>query len=194
MGYPDRLLPKPKDVKILKLPLEHVLVRWTEPGIQVFNNDGELNPAALSEKFFFGYSTNKIPPSNIDDTTIRILNNDLLEYWNEGEDAMVPKDDEFEYVNDRGYLLFSIGDIHNFTATYPYPQKREIVKLHFRLNVSHKPLHCNYPHFEFTILDNDLKEIEQGGGKWRKEIIFAIRVKMIKIVKPDLKEFPRLYE
>lgn len=196
MEYPSRLLPDPTWPIITDIPVEDVLVRWVIPEVPIRDEEsGDINPAALSVNHLFTYSANKIPPTNLKDIKIEIEKKDYyLADWKPGMEPLVPGENDFHYEEERGFFVFKIGDIHLFTEKPPYKNNTGITTRFFRLKVIHKPKRCNYPHFEFQIENEEGEIISYSKSKWKREIIHAIRDRLIHIISLRLDDFPSAYQ
>lgn len=155
MSYPSRLVPHRSDKVLTRINRNEVLCRWVDPELELKDESGQLTAEAIEEKRIFGYSTNKIPPSVPEDVRIDFHDAKFTQYWNEGDEPLVPTDNEF-YDCGGSFFLFQIKDINAFSENYPYPADKK-PNYKFYLKVSHKPLKANFSHFEF---DFDFYELD----------------------------------
>ncbi len=153
-----------------------------------------LSAQAIEEIQVPGYSTNKLPPSELDDIKIKINNKELSgTYWEEGQGGYEVANDEFTIIEDRQYYLVKIGDIDDHVGIFPYPytQNTDEYQCQFELKVTHKPLNINYSHCEFTLtyINENGELFEKPSRKSFKVVNANVRQKLIEIAKFDLDEF-----
>ena len=194
MPYPQRLIPNEGSVLINDLDNDHILCRGVRGDIPLKDEMGMLSALAVEEVRIPGYSTNKIPPSKIEDIKLSFNSNELARTrWNEGEAGYQVKDDEFIIVDNRQFFLFRIGDIQGYTSKFPYPYSgnQADYKCEFTLMVVHAPLIANYSHceFAFVFLKENGEEFEKPSRKSFKIINACARQKLIEISKFELSSF-----
>lgn len=192
-NYPERLLPKKDSKYISTTPESDVLCRWTSYPLKDETNC--LSALAIEEKRIPDYSTNKIPPSVTEDILIAFFDKNILdEKWEEGDDFIPVKDEDFYYDTDRSYFFFKISSIDNFESTYPFPFSQDLddYKFRFQVKVKHAPLKVNFSHFEFEIQyfdENGNPAKKPSRNSLEKVVIANIRDKLIKIAKFSMEDF-----
>lgn len=193
MSYPIRLLPRPFDKIIKQIDQRHILCRWVSPSLKLKDSNGSLSAEAIEEKRLPGYSTNKIPPSVVEDVKIAFHNDEFEKNWSEGEIVAPPSDEDY-YTTDRNYFLFRIEDIYKFSKPYSFPPDNPVHNYYFQIDTVHKPLRANISHFEFNIQHFSSSGNPEKGpsptSKTFKRVIAAdIRSRLMKIAKFDLEDF-----
>jgi hypothetical protein len=198
MPYPHRLIPRSADTKITDLDsiLEDVLCRWVSAGKELKDQQDSLAAEAVEEKKLFGYSVNKIPPSEVED--ILIAFHDTAKFnqeWTEGNDGVNPNDNDYYKDESRKYFLLKIGDVHNYEGKYPYPADPKAAPNYiFKVQVAHKPLIANYSHFEFDIKFYELNGLDVAkiepsrSSASRKLIVADLRQHLIRKAKFSVEE------
>jgi hypothetical protein len=192
--YPRRLLPQ-SDFKIInEFDSYDVLCRYVQYH-PVKSEDGKLSALAIDVDHIPTYSTNKIPPSVIDDVLIVFVNRELYKIkWAPGEDPLEIDESDFYYDDSREYFLFRIFNINDFEGTYPIPFTNDKSKFIFKfiVKVIHDPLRVNYSHCVFQIIYFDEKGFQTkkpSQNSLEKVVIASIRDELIKISKFSLEDF-----
>ncbi len=192
--YPSRLIPTAWQIKITDdLPCQDLLCRWVTPGLQLMDKKESLTAEAVEESKLFGYSLNKIPPSQIEDIYICLKDPDKYNQpWLEGSDGIVPGEDEFFLDKGRGFFLLRIQDVHKYGNEYPYPANAEENNYRYMVEVVHKPLIANYAHFEFHLKfceKNGMDETKAPSRKSKKVITADLRQHLIKKARFRVEDF-----
>lgn len=202
MPYPQRLIPDPDQHEIIKkddLNRQEILCRWVSPDLPFKESDGSLAGGAVAEQgdhiYNFerntGYSTNKIPPSLIQDVFIKFYNPKFFnQYWQEGQESANVNDADFEIRADGNHFLLQIGDFHQYQGTYPYPADRLPFNYKFVIEVIHAPQIANIAHFEFKVKAYDENDqLITPKGKSRKLLLAEIRQLIVRKAKFNHEDF-----
>ena len=165
----------------------HFLAKWVDANIILKDPDGKLNPSAIEIKRIPGFSTNKIPSSKPSDLDIEIKEDYKVQFlspWTEGAHGKCPSKEEFIIDNTRQHYFLMIGNINGLVGQYENPPGKEDKKYKFELQVSHRPLECNYWHFEFIVIANGV-EITNANSGWKKLICSTVidRIQEVSIFK-----------
>lgn len=187
MDYPWRLVPQPTSRFIDPADAGDTLCRWVAPECKLKDAEGRLSVEAVDERRIFGYSVNKLPPSEPDDIYIVFHDKERFnQKWLPDSAGIVPQPNEFVHEWSRGRFFFSVGGIHAYGSSYPYPVNTTPHNFRFRVRVAHAPLVANFAHFELTIdfLDSAGNVLnETPSDKSRKVIMADVRQKLIKVVR-----------
>lgn len=149
MSYPTRLLPKKRDKIIKEIDAQHVLCGWVEKALQLKIRQADARLKQLRVRLP-GYSSNKIPPSAVDDVKIEFYNRVFKQNWIEGEKTVVPSDNDFHHT-ERNHFLFRVEDIYKYSKPYSFPLDNPAQECHSQVDVIHKPRKANISHFEFDV-------------------------------------------
>lgn len=196
--YPVRLIPKSTSKLILELDPNDILCRGVDSKrFSLRDEMGDLNALAVEEIRIPGYSTNKIPPAEIDDIQLGIDDKEISRSrWEEGMEGWEVDESIVFIAPERQYFLIRIGDIDGYQSTFPInnstAHEPDSFKCKFILRVKHAPLIANYSHFEFEFEYED-----EGGGKIKnasrkvqEKIINAdVRQRLIEVAKFSVTDF-----
>lgn len=197
-SYPTRLLPEIHSEILEEIDLQTILCRWTTNELK--DEDNKLNPAAVfggNALHLKTYSLNMVPPSEVADILIKILDTSGVGYektWVVGTLGLCPKENEFEVANNRKYFLFKAEKLHNYKSTFPYPvdEQNRDKWCSFELLITHEPLNANYSHcqFKFRYLNPDGSLLERVSENSFKKVVAAdVRQHLIEHSKFSIEDF-----
>lgn len=187
--YPLYLIPQEEDkiFSIEEIDKSHHLARYVEGSIEL-KNGHRLSSEAVDIAQLPGFSTNKIPPTQLEDLNIFFLpdyNKIYREHWEEGEKGVLPPNEHFSYDTNRNFFLMQILDIEGYSSSVIRADKKN-TPFNFTLCILHTPLISNFWHFEFYIKgeEGEIARIEKRG--YRNAIGANIRSRIISIAKFEI--------
>lgn len=188
-NYPLHLVPTQNDtlIEIGETHNNHLLGIWVDSNVRLKDSDGKLSAGAIDLERIPHFSTNKIPNSIITDLNICFKSEVKDKYatlWDEGNNGIMPNENEFEFIDNRQHYFIKIEEIHNFIGEYinPPPPDKKQKTYKFTLKIIHKPLVANYWHFEFIIYA-DGQELKNAKGIWKQLLCSSIRDKIQEVAK-----------
>ena len=198
MNYPNHLLPsnnyKTIDWTDDLLPL--YLIRHTSknsllPGTNRVNPDTiDIPSDNLSD-----LSTNLLGNSKIDDVYIKVINQQFLEPWYEGNPITIPAFDlDFQVDKERGYYFWLIHDI---IACHFEPTEiiidNQTFSFTLSLEVKHTPNKCNFWHFSIiTFADNNNVALLQISKNQKKKLWRTAKIRLTNFILDDVHNFSSL--
>ena len=199
--YPSNLLPNAQKFHSFSYSPECFLCRRSIAPEKMYDDNGDIEVAALQIEDFFDYSVNLVNKpgytanciaTNAEDVLIEVQEKHFTRQDYTGDDSAVPKVTDLHATkSSNGYFMVRIVDIESIKTTFPFDknQKKNSPKT-FKLDVkvSHKPNLINITHFEFECwsdINNSYARIKTGNmneGTYRQIIIHIIRDEMINLV------------
>lgn len=189
--YPERLLPKAEFVVLTESQIDNsaFLCRRVLSENHLKNEFGKLSPNAVDGIEFFRLSTNSIPPSERHDVFVKPTIEGAGNYWKPGVPIPQLAEITFEILGDQTSFLFKISDIQLFKDKIPYNKNKEKLKepmIEFSFVIEHKPLVCNYCHYESKILYGEEGAVKAQKFKedtYRAAIVHCLQQKFEEVVK-----------
>jgi len=184
MSYPERLLPQINYniIDVDKLPENSYLLRYTDSqDIWDTLDKLKVDIALPNKKDFFGLSCNLYGVFLFDDIFLKVTSAKLLKDWAEGMSPLKVNASDFILTPERSGFFLKLNDLHK--KKFPFERTINNTKSPFEsiATVHHKPIFCNFWHFELHFKDNDGVFIDRNkSNKWVKKFADSLRKSILK--------------
>ncbi len=179
--YPIILLPGKHKCHFCCSLIEHSLIRFTPPGVELKDSvSGHLTDRAIgkpSSTHMPDLSTSLFGIYDIDHNKIEILNKEFTKYCVPNYESEIPiyaKD--FEINADRGYWFVRINEItgKRIECTHNKQTIEAICK------IEHTPTKCNFWHFSvrwhITNFNENWHQLDTNGNNWWEKLAHSARI------------------
>ena len=184
MPYPERLIPQInyKFINIDDLPDKSYVLRHTASQ-DIWDTLGKLKvDAALPfKRDIFGLSCNLLGIFTYDDIYLKVISKKLEADWKEDESPQEVNTSDFSLAPERGGFFLKLSSFHG--KQFPFNRPVSNIESEFQSTASfhHKPILCNFWHFELHFKDNEEKFIDRNKrNNWIKNFAESLRKSILK--------------
>ncbi len=186
MSYPERLLPKSNYtyINVSELSENSYLLRHTNSQ-DIWDSLDKLKVDVAMpyeiRRDFFGLSCNLFGIFIYDDIYLRVTTKKLEANWEEGESPLKINTSDFTTAPQRGGFFIKLSSFHG--KEFPFKRTVDNKESEFQSTASfhHKPILCNFWHFELHFKDNNGDFINRNkGNKWIKNFAESLRKSVLK--------------
>jgi hypothetical protein len=214
IDYPERLLPNSDRLANFNVSGDCFLCRRSIEKEKIYDDDNEVEEAALEIEKFLDYSLNAVNAPGVSNSVETIEEDVLIEVedtrptyteFKKGDESKVPPVQNilFKIRHDLGFVKFTFSEAQ-IKASFPFTRQGKKVPESFDLEVCpvHKPNLINIVHFEFRCVSDfvtDKMEVVKPGSikinSYREQIVHIIRDELrVKINRRRKQELAALRE
>jgi hypothetical protein len=192
MQYPLELIPRIfyKKIRIEKISNRSIfLIRHTPSTPSTLPGSNNINPKFVCE-----------PRANMNDLSLNILgkyrefhikiklSKGATQYnadWKELQRGVVPKEDDVEQDNNRGFFYISLDSLHGHRIPKDESSPSDF---QVKCEVIHKPTKCNFWHVQLQWVHQG-KIISRNNPIWTRPLQTATRAMAARFARPELEGF-----